>query len=340
MLSQSDHFPTASLKNLSAMSGLLGRIRAFFDAHQFIEVITPQLSQDTTINRFLQPIPVSVEVFPNRYQQYYLQTSPEFCMKRILASGARAIYQIAHAFRSGDVGEHHNVEFTLLEWYRVGDEYEQGRDFLAELARDILNRGNPQIQAFGDCFFGFTGLNPHLATCEEMRNFADCNRIPYPETFGISVLNKDLPDHFQRESWVDLLFSEIVQPCLGTEKPVILYDYPIWQSQLARTRMHNSGKDSYEVSERFELYVDGLELANGYHELTDPEELMRRNRESNRSRVADGNAPLPEKSRLIRAMETGFPPCCGTALGIERLLMVLLEAQTIDEVLPFPFDRA
>ena len=340
-MSQSfDHLPTASIRNLAAMSGLLHRIRSFFVDRGFIEVLTPILSEDTIINRYIEPIPVSVERTPNRYSTYYMQTSPEFCMKRLLAAGAKAIYQIAHAFRSGDFGQFHNVEFTMLEWYRVGDEYEQGIVLLEDLANQLFNRGGVERCSFKDAFFKFTGINPHTVGCETMRKFADDNRIPYPESYGHASDKKNVHEDFLREPWVDLLFAEVVQPNLGTDLPVILYDFPIWQSQLATTRTVKEFGESHEVSERFELYANGIELANGYHELTDADLLLQRNQEANRSRVADGNAPLPEQSRLLRAMETGLPPCCGTALGIERLLMTLLEANSIDEVIPFPFDRA
>jgi len=337
---ESDYFPTAPLDNLAAMSGLLRKLRTYFDDQGFIEVITPVLSEDTIVNRYLEPIPVSVERIPNRYKTYYLQTSPEFCMKRLLVAGARAIFQITHAFRSGDLGQRHNIEFTMLEWYRAGDDYKAGIAFLADLADHLFQRGGVEKSSYYDKFFDFTGMNPHTVSCEVMRQFADDNRIPYPESYGIFARQSGVSEDFLREPWVDLLFAEVVEPNLGTDQPVILYDFPIWQSQLATTRTVQQQDETYDVSERFELYADGIELANGYAELCDPETFWQRAREANRHRVADGHAPLPEQSRLLQAMEAGLPPCCGVALGVERLLMVLLEARDIDEVLPFPFDRA
>ena len=340
-MSQSfDYFPTASLRNLAAMSGLLRQIRNYFEGRGFIEVITPALSEDTIVNRYLEPIPVSVERIPNRYQTYYLQTSPEFCMKRLLVAGAKAIFQIAHAFRGGDFGERHNVEFTMLEWYRVGDDYDTGITFLADFTDHLFQRGGVEKCSYGDIFFKFTGMNPHTVSCETMRQFADDNRIPYPESYGTAPFRRDVSDEFSREPWVDLLFAEVVQPNLGTDHPTILNDFPIWQSQLATTRTVSQGEEQYDVSERFELYVNGIELANGYAELTDVEIFLKRNREANQNRIADGHAPLPEQSRLVQAMEAGLPSCCGVAIGVERLLMALLEVNSIDEVLPFPFDRA
>ena len=335
-----DYLPTASLDNLAAMAGLLRRLRSYFEQRGFMEVITPILSEDTIVNRYLEPIPVSVQRVPNRYQTYYLQTSPEFCMKRLLVAGAEAIYQITHAFRGGDFGQRHNIEFTMLEWYRTGDDYDAGIAFLAELADHLFQRGGVEKSSYHEAFFQFTGMNPHTASCETMRRFADDNRIPYPESYGVAPFAQNVSEDFLREPWVDLLFAEVVQPNLGVNEPAILYDFPIWQSQLATTRAEKHRDETYGVSERFELYVDGVELANGYAELADPKMFLQRIRETNRNRVADGHAPLPEQSRLLKAMEAGLPPCCGVALGVERLLMTLLEAQDIDEVLPFPFDRA
>ncbi|MCL2305735.1 MAG: EF-P lysine aminoacylase EpmA [Planctomycetaceae bacterium] len=335
-----DYLPTASLPNLAAMSGLLRKLRGYFEERGFLEVITPLLSADTVVNRYLEPIPVSVERIPNRYQTCYLQTSPEFCMKRLLVAGAEAIFQITHAFRGGDFGQRHNVEFTMLEWYRIRDDYGAGIAFLAGLTEELFQRGGVEKNSYYEKFFHFTGMNPHTVSCEVMRQFADDNRIPYPESYGVVPKNRNVSDDFLREPWVDLLFAEVVQPNLGVNEPVILYDFPIWQSQLATTRTVKQREETYDVSERFELYVDGIELANGYAELCDQEAFRQRIQETNRNRAADGHAPLPEQSRLLQAMEAGLPPCCGVALGVERLLMTLLNADEIDEVLPFPFDRA
>lgn len=339
MSSPYDFLPTASLRNLAAMSGLLRQIRNYFESRGFIEVVTPILSEDTIIDRNLEPIPVSVERIPNRYQTYYLQTSPEFAMKRLLIAGAKAIFQITHAFRGGDFGQLHNIEFTMLEWYKVDDDYKAGMQFLADFVDHLFQRGGVEMCSFCEKFFHFTGLNPLTCSYDAMRNFADDNRIPYPESFG-AIPEHGASDDFLREPWVDLLFSEIVQPNLGVEQPTILYDFPAWQAQLATTRKDSFNGERFEVAERFELFIDGLELANGYNELVDAELLKQRNKEANESRTADGKCPLPEQSRLLKGMEAGLPPCCGTALGVERLLMVLLNIRSIDEVLPFPFDRA
>lgn len=345
MSSPYDFLPTASIRNLAAMSGLLRQIRNYFETRGFIEVMTPILSEDTIIDRHLEPIPVSVERIPNRYQTYYLQTSPEFGMKRLLIAGAKAIFQVTHAFRGGDFGPLHNIEFTMLEWYKVDDDYKAGMQFLADFVDSLFQRGGVEMSTFCEKFFHFTGLNPLTSSHDAMRDFADDNRIPYPESFGAIPEHCDMEyggvsDEFLREPWVDLLFSEVVQPNLGREAPTILYDFPAWQSQLATTRSESFQGEPCEVSERFELFIDGIELANGYNELSDANLLRHRNKAANQSRVGDGKCPLPEQSRLLKGMESGLPPCCGTALGVERLLMVLLGAQAIDEVLAFPFDRA
>jgi lysyl-tRNA synthetase class 2 len=166
-------------------------------------------------------------------------------------------------------------------------------------------------------------LNPHRTSVPELRAAA--------EKSGISI-----PDSYRSEpadAWIDLLFAECIQPGL---EAVIVFDYPASQSQLAQVRQENGTA----VSERFELFLNGLEIANGYHELCDADELRRRFQENNRCRILSGRQPLPEKNRLLTAMERGLPPCSGTALGIDRLLMVMLQAGTIDEVMTFPVETA
>jgi lysyl-tRNA synthetase class 2 len=222
-------------------------------------------------------------------------------MKRLLAAGVDAVYQVTRAFRGGEIGDRHNPEFTMVEWYRVGDDYAAGMQLLADFAQVLLGRGEPVRLTFAAAFEQFAGVDPH-----------------------------NLPDHE-----IDLLLTTKVDPHLGRDRPTILYDYPASQSALARIREGNP-----PVAERFELYFQGIELANGYHELLDPAVLRERNRTNNAARVADGKPPLPEASRLLAAMEHGLPPCSGCALGFDRLVMVATGATTIQEVMAFPIERA
>jgi len=320
--------PTATWEVLQARAGILRRVRQFFETHGFLEVETPILSRDTVIDRHLDPftsqfVPVAQQ--PERSERYYLQTSPEFAMKRLLAAGATAIFQLTKVFRNGEVGPLHNPEFTMLEWYRCGDDQAAGMRLLADFAAAIFAQGDPEAVTYGQAFSAATGLDPHIATVPQLQEFIRLRQIAAPDSLAT----------MDRDGWLELIFGEVVEPGLGRERPTIIYDYPASQAALARVRPEDP-----PVAERFELYVHGVELANGYHELLDPTVLRTRNATNNRWRVADGKAALPEESRLLAAMDAGLPACTGVALGIDRLIMLVLGATTIAEVLAFPFERA
>lgn len=368
--------PTAPLTNLVKRAKLLQTIRSYFDSRGFIEVQTPVLSQDTVVDSFIDPLTVPVEI-QGQTQTYYLQTSPEFAMKRLIASGMTAIYQITPAFRKGDRGNLHNIEFSMLEWYQIGKNYQEGRQFLIDLIQNIFNdeefqnfldqeaersldlkrsaqtHFEVQERSFGQVFLKETGLDPHQATRNDFLAFADSVHLNYPESF----LDEKSPA--DENDWIDLIFSTLVQPRLSQEidgtqpfSAVVLYDYPASQSQLAKTRTVLPSRSSefskrsdpfnksVTVSERFELFVNGIELANGYHELCDSSVLRHRIQKTLKNRLLNGFSPLPSESRLLAAMDSGLPDCCGCALGLDRLLMVLLNASSIDEVLTFPVELA
>ncbi|PQO35569.1 EF-P lysine aminoacylase EpmA [Blastopirellula marina] len=322
-----DWRPTCSLEMLCARSELLQQIRQFFLSRDFLEVETPLLSHDSVIDRHLDPLGVTLFADPRRTDvgpAAWLQTSPEFGMKRLLAAGAEQIFQICKAFRGGEVGERHNVEFTMLEWYRVGDDYAAGRKFLADLAGEVL-RSAVESLTYAEAFERYAGVDPHRASGEELLKLARQRQIALPDSC----------DGSDRDLLLELLLTELVEPRLGEATPTILYDYPASQAALAQVR-----DDDPPVAERFELYVRGVELANGYHELLDPQLLRARNVANNQARAEDGKYQLPENSRLLAAMQHGLPACSGTALGIDRLLMVKTGASSLAEVLAFPIDRA
>jgi len=322
-----DYLPTASWERLCQRGDLLRRLRRFFDDQGFVEVHTPILSADTVVDRHLDPVPVTLGTDPRQPEvgpRYWLQTSPEFGMKRLLAAGAQAIYQVTKAFRLAERGPLHNPEFTMVEWYRVGDDYQAGMQLLADLAEMMFERGPTLRLSFAEAFETALSVDPHRAEVTELAAMA--------ARLGIDTAAFESAD---RDAWLDLLLVESIQPTLGTAQPVILYDFPASQSALAQVR---PGPPA--VAERFELYVDGLELANGYHELLDAAELRHRNHLANEQRMADGKPPLPVESRLLAAMDAGLPSCSGTALGFDRLVMAATGATTIDEVIPFPIERA
>jgi elongation factor P--(R)-beta-lysine ligase len=333
----SDFLSFASPDMLVARAALLKKVRTFFETRGFLEVETPLLSHDVVVDRHLDPL--SVALFPDPREpdvgpKLWLQTSPEFAMKRLLATGdpkLAAIYQITHAFRGGEAGRLHNPEFTMIEWYRVGDAYAAGMQLLADLTEEILGLGIPERLTYREAFIRYAGLDPsesgsRKSTTSES-TFSNAESVD-PET-GLPPAAEDHDLH------LDLLLTQKVEPHLGQARPTILYDYPASQSALARVRGGNP-----PVAERFELYVRGIELANGYHELLDPATLRARNQKNNVLRKSDGKPALPEESRLLNAMDHGLPACSGCALGFDRLLMAITGATSIQEVMAFPIERA
>ncbi|MGQ9576739.1 MAG: EF-P lysine aminoacylase EpmA [Thermoguttaceae bacterium] len=321
-----DFRPTASWANLRLRAQLLRRIREFFHEQGFVEVETPILSAETAIDRHLDPFELVLD-HPRGPQtrRLWLQTSPEFGMKRLLTAGATAIYQVTRAFRRDEIGPLHNPEFTMVEWYRVGDGMAEGMQLLGELCGVLFGQGPAEKLSYREAFERYVGLDPHLATSEALVAAVRDLKLPVPD--GLSLDDRD--------GWLDFLLSEVVQPNLGRQRPVILFDYPASQAALARVRPGEP-----PVAERFELYVSGIELANGYHELLDPAVLRQRNAENNRLRQSDGKQALPEPRRLLAAMEAGLPPATGAALGFDRVVMLAAGADRLEEVIAFPFDRA
>jgi lysyl-tRNA synthetase class 2 len=323
-----DFSPDATWNHLRRRAQLLRRVRSFFEDRDFLEVETPLLSHDTVIDRHLDPIPVRLLVDPLRPDHgplMWLQTSPEFGMKRMLASGARAIYQITRAFRGGECGALHNPEFTIVEWYRVGDRLPAGMDLLDELSQFLLGRGASERLTYADAFQRYVGLDPHTCPLVDLKTESCRRQLAAPA--DVATMDRD--------AWLDLLLGECVEPHLGFDRPAILYDYPASQAALAQVR---AGPPP--VAERFELYVDGIELANGYHELTDAAVLQNRMAAANRARQEDGKISLPEDNRLLAAMQQGLPACTGVALGFDRLVMVATGATSLSEVMAFTYPKA
>ncbi len=328
--------PTASLEVLRRRAALLAATRRFFDDHGYFEVDAPHLSRDTCIDAWIDPV-VLVSGLSSTTGPLYLQTSPEFAMKRLLVAGADAIYQLGHVFRGGERGPRHNPEFAMLEWYRVGDSYHDQMTFTEQFLRHIaglaLDANAPPV-ALPERF--------ERVAYDEAFERAIGTRVlalPTPELIGLAArLNVSAPDSLDeqdRDGWLNLLLAERVEPWLATRTAVFLYDYPASQSALARVR-----PEEPLVAERFELYLGAVELCNGYQELTDADELRRRMNRQNDIRIAAGASSLPVESRLLAAMNRGLPDCAGVALGFDRLVMWRLGLERIDDAIPFPVDRA
>ncbi|MFN7876547.1 MAG: EF-P lysine aminoacylase EpmA [Pirellula sp.] len=303
---------------------VLRLVRRFFDDRGFVEVQTPVLCREAVIDRHLDPIPVAMRLPGTESETWYLQTSPEQSMKRLLASGLSSIYQIGPVFRDGELGRYHNPEFTMLEWYEIGAGYEAGQHLLCDLVELILGTDGTARMTFERAFFQGTGLSLYESSVADLGRFAvDRNLVPSCDW------SADWDD------WVNLLFSECVQSTLGLEGPVLITNFPASQAALAEI----SPSDP-RTAERYELFYRGVELANGYHELLDANVLRERDRIANAARIQDGKSALPECSKLLAAMEFGIPPCSGCALGFDRLVMLVCNVPTLKEVVSFTADRA
>lgn len=350
-----DYLPTASLKMLRQRAALLAVIRRVFDEAGYFEVETPILSSDIVVDAWLDPFVADFLPSPTDWstggKPLYLQTSPEFAMKRLLAAGAKAIYQLGKVFRNGEVGQRHNPEFTMLEWYRVGDDHHAQMRFTeslvrrvfeaAETLRDVELKATPCASAkprlgsqeferltYDAAFERHAGQRVLDASLESLATLASrYGLVPPP---GLEADDRD--------GWLNWLLAELVEPHLGRDRPTFLFNYPASQAALARVSVGATA--AVAVAERFELYIDGVELCNGYHELTDPIALRQRIHEQALLRNAAGFRPLPAESRLLAAMEAGLPASSGNALGVDRLIMLALDAKSLSEVIAFPFDRA
>jgi len=316
----------ASIETLRARAALVARTREFFAAREVLEVETLLIGHGLVVEAHLEPIPCAVRGAGADSLPRHLLTSPEGPMKRLLARGSGPIYQLAPAFRDGERGARHTPEFTILEWYRPGFDHHALMAEVEALVRALMPERTPEAferRTYRDLFRDAAGIDPFDTSVAAIA--AACARlgVPLPPDFAASTLDDAL----------DLLLVGALEPTLGRERPLFLVDYPASQAALARVREEPDGT---RVGERFELYIDGVELANGYHELGDPAEQRRRLEEANAARVASGRPPLPIAESLVAALEAGLPPCAGVALGFDRLVMVATGHDTIDAVRAFP----
>lgn len=323
--------PTASLSVLRWRAKLLAFVRRFLDDAGYWEVDTPIMSHERVIDPNIEPFVVPWSAT----ERLYLQTSPEFAMKRLLAAGADAIYQLGKVMRHGELGRLHNPEFTMLEWYRIGDSHVEQMDFVEQfvgafareaqsLTSDIAHFSAAPFErlTYDQAFERYTGSKVLARSTHEIVALARRLGVSAPES---------LPTD-DRDGWLNLLLAERVEPHLGHDRPTFVFDYPASQAALACVR----GEGQTAVAERFELYVNGIELCNGYHELTDAIELQSRiQREATASEKY-----IPQPTRLLAAMQHGLPACAGVALGVDRLIMLCLGANSVRDVIPFAFERA
>jgi len=315
--------PAATPELLRLRAETLAAIRRFFTGRGVLEVETPLLAPATVTDVHIDSIPAQVEL-AGRAQSRYLQTSPEYAMKRLLAAGAGACYQICKSFRQGDAGKLHNPEFTLLEWYRPGFSLEQLMDEVESLLREVMpdftHSHRISRLSYREVFHRHLEIDPHRIEPEALRRLTR-ERLPV-DTAGL-----DATDCLQ------LLLGQVIEPELP--KYCFVYEYPAAQSALAKITPDREGEP---VARRFELFCNGMELANGYDEETDGKALRERF-ENDRRRRAELGRPVPAiDEKLLAALDHGLPPCSGVALGVDRLLMLRSGAKSINEVLAFPVD--
>ncbi len=306
---------------LQVRARMLHSAREFFAARSVLEVDTPILGDGLVVEAHIDPIPCQVRIGTGAAVARHLLTSPEGPMKRLLAAGSGPIYQFAHAFRDGEVGRRHATEFTMLEWYRPGFDHHQLMAEVEALVQSLVPRVAEMTftrRTYREVFVAGVGIDPFATTLAELRAACERLAVPMPPDF----------DHGTIDDALDLLLVSHIEPTLGSPVPTFVHEYPASQAALAQVEE----ADGHDVAQRFELYIDGVELANGYHELADATEQRRRFEQANRDRLASGRTELPIDEPLIAALQQGFPACAGVALGFDRLLMIAVAAQHIDDV--------
>lgn len=322
-----DWRPGAQLEVLRLRARMLADIRDFFSRRGVLEVTTPVISAAGATEPNLESFRVSPPNLSGPHS--YLQTSPEFPMKRLLAAGAGSIYQICPVFRWGEFGSRHNPEFTLIEWYRPQFGMDQMMIEVIDLVASLLPADKfpgPAVRiSYQDLFKTHLGIDPLSASGEDLQVCA--------RDWGLGVVSgleaKD------RDVWLDLLISHCIEPRLDHGVPTFVHGYPASQAALARL-----DPDNPRLAQRFELYLGGMELANGYHELADAEALAARFAADNATRRNRGLAPIPVDVRLLAAVSDGLPDCIGVALGFDRLVMLAADLETVDQAMAFSMRRA
>ena len=301
------------MEQLKARAELLAQVRHFLSGRGYWEVETPLLAPAVVVDAHIDPFEVAV----GNGERAFLLTSPESFMKRLLAVGAGSIFQITRSFRHGERGPRHNPEFTIVEWYRTGGHYHQLMAEVGLLTSQILHVPEPRRLSYREAFEQYVGCDPFLAEDEQLQDLACQQGLAHPDS--------------DRDDLLNFLLASLVEPQLGLQAPDLLVDYPASQAALARIR-----PGTPPVAERFELYVQGVEICNGYQELTSAEELRQRSKQQNAIRKAHGKAPLPVDELLLAAMDAGLPECTGVALGFDRLVMLATGARSLAEVTAFP----
>lgn len=328
--------PDASIHSLQRRALLNRQIRQFFEQRHVLEVETPLLAQHPVSDPYIECLKLAT---PER--DYFLQSSPEYAMKRLLAAGSGDIYSLAKVFRAAESGRRHNIEFTMLEWYRLGLNDQQLMAEVAELVQSLYaaissvegssSPTNRPIEplplryiSYRDVFLEHVQIDPHAASLAQLQACID-------ESLDMGEYRCE-----DVSSALDIIISQLIEPQLDNGL-LFIYDYPASQAALARTSKNEQGQ---VVAKRFEMFLNGMELANGYWELQDARELRARFESDNKQRALSGLPCVSLDERLLAAMEAGLPECAGVALGVDRLLLQLSKAEHIKETLSFAWENA
>ncbi len=313
--------PSANLTALNARAALNRSIREFFIETNVLEVELPILNRAPVADMNIEPIAVpATDIMP----ALYLHTSPEYSMKRLLCAGSGDIYALGKVFRAGEAGGRHNPEFTMLEWYRVGMNHQDLMLEVADLLDELFSDSDAELEdgplflTYQQGMIQYAGLDPFCASDEDIKEF------------GVELAAADL--ELNRDGWLDMIMSHKVEKALPKNQLVFIYNYPASQAALAKVKNDENGQ---LIAERFEVYLNTIELANGYHELTDSQEQKQRFEKE----LKGTDRPVDEK--LLAAMsndDAGLPECAGVAMGIDRILMLQLGTESISEVISFSAD--
>jgi len=329
--SKPSYAPTMTLSMAQQRAQLMSTIRQFFATHQVLEVQTPLLSQAGNTDTFLQSVAAQV-TYQDKPCTYYLHTSPEFAMKRLLASWQVPIYQICSVFRDNEIGVRHNIEFTMLEWYQPNYSLDDMAAELGELLAALY--GHSVVMShyrYVDAFMDFVGIHPLTASLDALQAVAEDKGLTGFD-FNSDLANTEDGEADIRQSWLDLLFSHAVEPNLGHDLPTLIIEYPPATAALAKTAVDKEGNT---VAKRFELYINGIEIANAYDELADGQALRERFEQDNQLRKRHNLPQMPIDEHLLAASDA-LIPCSGIAVGIDRLLMVITGANSLEDVISFP----
>jgi lysyl-tRNA synthetase class 2 len=320
--------PTLTWEYAQKRAQVLQQVRQFFHERNVVEVETPALSQGTVTDVHLDAITCRYDFLndssPDQTTSLYLQTSPEFHMKRLLASGYGCIFQIAKAFRHEEAGRFHNPEFTLLEWYRLGFDHFALIKEVSELLKIVLDCNEPTQTTYQDLFIDQLSIDPLVASRTELLSLIEAHE----------KLSEWLTAEQDNDILLQFIFSEIIEPNIGNDSPCFVYNFPRSQASLAKICPEDS-----RVAQRFECYFQGIELVNGFNELTDAEIQLERFQGDNRQRKVLSLPEMPIDTNFITALSQGLPKCAGVALGIDRLIMLTLKAEHIEQVVSFPIER-